>query len=775
MSFFGFDTGPLRDRGQHPATAPGFSQIPDHFASRPNDDDDDDGIDFEDTYDGLGDALDEKDDAFNDETFGGGDDKIGKDFDFHGQTAKVADAMDEEHEVFNRSARKPSVVHSASTQQQQPSRQALPPAHVPALRPDMSLWGGTTISSTPPPPPAAEIHREQTPSARAPTQNVKKYMSLDEVEAEILMSQKPLVMAPQPVFQGPPPQQVHQYIHQQPDFHQIPQHGGFSMQMQNMLRGSQQQQQHMQAPQMIHQQQQHPDHLRGIPTPVGPAGGARLPPHEQLQEPRNVYGMAPHAPASQLQNMSEIERTRFLEDERKRLKRNHKIAQLARYNGLMTPNDKNFITRIQLQQLVSINNADDAANEDFYYIVHSAIRARANPTQPLNQFAQTYLYRQGRGNRRQDNHLHRMEQQVQRAVAAAKARPKASQLVLEGSLGKISFSNVKTPRPMLNIKKNETGVGEQVRKTQRSTISGAGKKTLLLTIENVYNALLNLECHERDRGKLPPPPETNIHTEWEAKRQLLVSKLWQELKIMSPIDPSSNQTHPFIAILSYTKMKRAIQRIFRHLDEEQRVTVLTMIVVHLDILDVVKNGVYQPHETTLPSATREEIDLFASTVLPSLISYVYEAPLRIVIGLLGILLERVDVVLVSKTKIGLAFLTMFSSRAEIVKQSGKANENELAQWQAMYDRLFETLQGHWMGCFPPNGMAVDDVYVWQFLASVAVGASMPQQQMLVGAVKDRVMENVMASKTLPAEIGTQKSANVNLFMRAIGLDVELLG
>lgn len=137
----------------------------------------------------------------------------------------------------------------------------------------------------------------------------------------------------------------------------------------------------------------------------------------------------------------------------------------ARYNGLMTPNDKNFITRIQLQQLVSINNTDDA-NEDFYYIVHSAIRARTNPTQPLNAFAQTYLFRQGprgQGNRRQDNHLHRMEQQVQRAVAAAKARPKASQLVLEGSLGKISFSNVKTPRPMLNIKER-VGGSETARK-----------------------------------------------------------------------------------------------------------------------------------------------------------------------------------------------------------------------------------------------------------------------------------------------------------------------
>jgi hypothetical protein len=28
-------------------------------------------IDFEDTYDGLGDALDETDDVFNDDTFGG--------------------------------------------------------------------------------------------------------------------------------------------------------------------------------------------------------------------------------------------------------------------------------------------------------------------------------------------------------------------------------------------------------------------------------------------------------------------------------------------------------------------------------------------------------------------------------------------------------------------------------------------------------------------------------------------------------------------------------
>jgi len=224
----------------------------------------------------------------------------------------------------------------------------------------------------------------------------------------------------------------------------------------------------------------------------------------------------------------------------------------------MTPQDKNFIQRIQLQQLVSINNAEDNVNEDFYYIVHSAIRARSNPQQPLSQFAQTYLFRHGgRGNRRQDNHLQRMEQQVARAVAAAKARPKANQLVLEGSLGKISFSNVKTPRPMLNIKKTESGVdlGKKVLPyllhpnevlflliVPQAKPSLADRKSLLRAIENVYDALLELEIHERDQSKLPalPPgqPPTEMHLEWSNKRDQLANKLYSETKIHQPIDLS---------------------------------------------------------------------------------------------------------------------------------------------------------------------------------------------------------------------------------------------
>ena len=100
----------------------------------------------------------------------------------------------------------------------------------------------------------------------------------------------------------------------------------------------------------------------------------------------------------------------------------------------MTPQDKNFITRIQLQQLVTATgnpvdqNNDNSIAEDFYYQVYSHIRAgqRQNPSQPLSNFAQTYLFQTGsrhgmrRHGRPAENHIQRMEQQVQRAVEAAK-------------------------------------------------------------------------------------------------------------------------------------------------------------------------------------------------------------------------------------------------------------------------------------------------------------------------------------------------------------------
>ncbi|QSS58714.1 topoisomerase II associated protein [Histoplasma capsulatum] len=76
MSFFGFDTTLPRDRPSGQQTR-GIFENPDPFAHVAHAvvQDDEEAIDFEDTYDGLGDQLDEDQDAFNDDTFGGGADE----------------------------------------------------------------------------------------------------------------------------------------------------------------------------------------------------------------------------------------------------------------------------------------------------------------------------------------------------------------------------------------------------------------------------------------------------------------------------------------------------------------------------------------------------------------------------------------------------------------------------------------------------------------------------------------------------------------------------
>src|SRR5436190_15944753 len=116
----------------------------------------------------------------------------------------------------------------------------------------------------------------------------------------------------------------------------------------------------------------------------------------------------------------------------------------------------------------------------------------------------------GRLNRRQhrggDNHMQRMEQQVQRAVEAAKLKPKNKQLVIEGSLGKISFSNAKTPKPLLNIKRNDSsGAGHRPSSSHGNThpSSGRDRKAELRSVELVYTTLMKMEDHDRT---MPPPP-----------------------------------------------------------------------------------------------------------------------------------------------------------------------------------------------------------------------------------------------------------------------------
>ncbi|KAK2024920.1 topoisomerase II-associated protein PAT1 [Colletotrichum zoysiae] len=850
MSFFGFDPS----RPSHNTAAPGFSQAHDPFAglSRGNTEDDD-AVEFDDTYDGLGDQLEESGDAFNDDTFGGGGNDtvssapVGKDFDFFGQTAKVSDAIEEEQVRYSRQVpmSKPAPAPAPNQQQQHYQQQAQPSPNyyyqsqqaprpvrtgyekykeaepIPDLHVDASLWG---MPSKKPPVP------EPSPQPQVASAS-RKVMSLEEVEKAMReqatkRTAQPALSESAPSAQGYPadygygrPEPVQQQSfqgleHHQPLAGQPPQHTSHGQPVTILQR-----------PQSITSKPTPP--IQGTPSPLAQLPHSQIPPTQPtqiLQNPNRLsgdaariagHGQPPHAhhqaqrsqgsmgrvpPVAQQQqqqqhlaHLSEDEKAAYLDQETKRAKRNHKIWVLSKDNGLMTPQDKNFVTRIQLQQLVSATGNpidqtnDDSLTEDFYYQVLSQIRGgqRQNPNQPLNNFAQTYLFQTGsrQGNMRRqgraaENHVQRMEQQVQRAVEAAKNKPKNPQLVIAGSLGKISFSNAKTPKPLLNIKRtdssgdaNRPGSGKR-----HGDSNGLDRKAILRNIEKVYNTIMKMEDHARF---IPPPPANGNdedfhakHQAWLETAQALNAQLWNDLKVHEPIGATT--IHPFIAFLSFPKGKKAIPRVFRHISFEQRTTILTMIIIHLDQLDVVYGAQTTDGEVSLNAAMRESIELFSAAVMPSLFAYFNETELDIVTGVLGLISTKLNIDLIAKTRVGCSMLTLILSRAELLKQGGGGTPQLWAEWEQTFNLFFNKLEPTLHHIFPGSVNTGEDVVVWQLLAAVGVSANPEQQQRLVLAVKDRVLDTVAHAKTLPGAMATTRLATVNLFMHSIGLDVELL-
>jgi DNA topoisomerase 2-associated protein PAT1 len=273
-----------------------------------------------------------------------------RDFDFAGATAKVADVIHEEQAVYTRSNTRKQPPKPVPGRQASPT--ASQTAYLPALVPDMSLWG---TPEAPAQASEASLH-ERAPQTTATAPGGKKFMSLEEVEAEILsMSKKPSAPAPQPQSQNVAPAPLNQLPQQFQ--HQIPKHTpspgaqlsqftpppqlsvdlqGFSSQLPPHL----QQMMQNQIPQ--HAQQLHQERLA---QQLGVQPQRLQQRDQQSMGPlpsRNQYGMTTHLPAQQLQSMTETDRMRFLEEESKRLKRNHKIAQLVRlglrrcWDGMLT-------------------------------------------------------------------------------------------------------------------------------------------------------------------------------------------------------------------------------------------------------------------------------------------------------------------------------------------------------------------------------------------------------------------------------------------------------
>jgi DNA topoisomerase 2-associated protein PAT1 len=294
-----------------------------------------------------------------------------------------------------------------------------------------------------------------------------------------------------------------------------------------------------------------------------------------------------------------------------------------------------------------------------------------------------------------------------------------------------------------------------------------------------------------------PPQVSEEDDEVESYHQKFaekIEKLWKSLRLAETF---------LISLLSTAKGKKLIPRIVRQLSNDQNLKVLRTLVTHFTKLQVCRCVIYPgtavAHVEEAQKqmfVTFDEMELFMNATAPPLLAMIAEAPISVINGLLQLLLEKNDIIRVAQTKPGLAFLTMLLSRAEILKQGGGALQGlaqptaeEMAHWQELYTVLFNMLKGRYLGVFPslyylvpisPNtsmlqiSLAVDDMYVWQFLAAMAVGASMEQQHILVTEVRDRVMENIVLAKSnrLPLDQANHRIANVNLFLHALGLDAS---
>ena len=270
---------------------------------------------------------------------------------------------------------------------------------------------------------------------------------------------------------------------------------------------------------------------------------------------------------------------------------------------------------------------------------------------------------------------------------------------LEGALGKIAIRTRSAPRPLLQVESKSDVSSSPVpasplpsslnRESDKLRGAALNRRQVLIALENVYEVVLQLEQSRRTQPALAAAAQAEQRAQdsqnsagipahpvgTEARHALqqheityseLVDRIWKGMKVMEPLDVSN--PHPFISLLSATKGKRLLPRALRHLNAQQTLTLLTLLVATFDTLDVVKDAPIldtNPNDPILTGGaavihtthrrTRKQVESETETMLnvtiPLVMSTVGKSQLRIVTGMLGLLIERNDLIKLAETKV----------------------------------------------------------------------------------------------------------------------------
>jgi hypothetical protein len=175
---------------------------------------------------------------------------------------------------------------------------------------------------------------------------------------------------------------------------------------------------------------------------------------------------------------------------------------------------------------------------------------------------------------------------------------------------------------------------------------------------------------------------------------------------------------------------KATQRALSHLGLQPALGFFSLVFKRFECLDVANIVLGQE---------REKVELFMNSLFPTLTSILNESNLPVLNTLMQIMLERHDLQWLAKSRVGLVILTMILHRAELLKQgtqspatSGGPSEEDLGMWGEVYDFIFNAFQNQFPSLFAYHVEPADEVFIWQFLSAMAVGASgIDHQRILV--------------------------------------------
>lgn len=493
-------------------------------------------------------------------------------------------------------------------------------------------------------------------------------------------------------------------------------------------------------------QQQHLDMMQQqlLASLAGPATGLQPPQQEQQEQQQQPQSLS-------VEELEQKIRETEMADARRRRKA-LKIASMAKYNDIMTGGDKEFITRIQLSQLVT----QDPYSSDFYAQVFTQVaRAKAaaaglpvsGPT--VVQVGSdgrgvSALGRSNAGSRIRDSAMQRMTMQVRRIVEKANERKDAaSSASLQGALGKIKTrSTAAGPRQALQVTGAAASQAERashITNLLNHTGSDGDRreplttKEVMIKLEALYEMVLDIEQLRRQQ---PPPPPTveqqqqigmsneerefiaGRFEQWNAQHQAMVDGLYNALMIQEPLDISD--PHPFISLLTPTKGHRLLNRVMRHFSHSQALTVLILLLACYPQLDVVRNSppwlyaaatinVFSKADMDHRKQKLKETESYLSAVYPIIVGVLGRLDLKMLAGMVSLCLERWDVVQVLSTRPGTALFTAILSRADMLRRPETAavaapglgpgpntppspvSAEDLAQWSQAVGSFVQTI------------------------------------------------------------------------------------